>query len=147
MIKGAFVGRWSLGSLLTRILDPLSIQRSPFSLFSSRFLVQGCDTVYALPTAGMARSNRPPSTDIDEGIWAFDFGGSCFGIPIRVHYTLFLFAFIEVFAAGLSYKEEKFTLLIFILYGPVLTLTVLLVSDLRISGLSCFDMNPMAHHF
>ena len=77
----------------------------------------------------MAWSNsyRVPSTAINEGIWAFDIGACLFGIPIHLHYTLFLFLFIEVFAAGLSYAEKKFVLLLIVLLGPILIVTVLLV--------------------
>lgn len=82
-----------------------------------------------LPHLSMAWSNsyRVPSTAINEGIWAFDIGARLFGIPIRFHYTLFLLLFIEVFAAGLSYAEQKFVLLLFVLLGPILIVTVLLV--------------------
>ena len=74
----------------------------------------------------MARS-RVPNTEISTGIWAFDFGNTCFRIPVRLHYTLFLFVFIQVFAAGLAFNERNYTLLIFVLYGPILTISVFLV--------------------
>jgi hypothetical protein len=45
-----------------------------------------------------------------------------------VHYTFFLLLFIQVFAVTLTYQDRVFNALVFILYGPVLFLTLLIVS-------------------
>lgn len=51
-------------------------------------------------------------------------------IPIRLRYSCFLLVGVEVLAVVWQYNEPVFTLLMFILYGPVLLGTILIVSAL-----------------
>ena len=60
-------------------------------------------------------------------LWAFELC-AIGGVPMAAHYTLFLLLFIQVFAATLSYQDNTYNALMFLLYGPVLFLTVLIVS-------------------
>lgn len=51
--------------------------------------------------------------------------GSCIaGIPIRLHYTFFLLLAIELISS-LRYGEPLFILLLFLLYGPILLITII----------------------
>jgi hypothetical protein len=50
------------------------------------------------------------------------------GIPIQLQYSCFLLVCIEVLAVMWQYHEPVFTILMFVLYGPVLLGTILIVS-------------------
>mmetsp|Transcript_29247 Transcript_29247/g.41399 ORF Transcript_29247/g.41399 Transcript_29247/m.41399 type:complete len:283 (+) Transcript_29247:398-1246(+) len=47
-------------------------------------------------------------------------------IPVRVHYTFVLLLLIQVFEANLRFSEPRFTLLMYVVYGPVMFFTVLI---------------------
>ena len=51
-------------------------------------------------------------------------GSCCLGIPITLHYTFFLLLGLQVFNAIRQYDSFWYTLLIGILYGPVLLITI-----------------------
>lgn len=67
-------------------------------------------------------------------IWVFELC-PLGGVPISVHYTLVLLLFVQVFASALSYQDSTYNALMFFLYGPVLFITVFIVSA-RIPGLT-----------
>uniref|UniRef100_A0A7S1ZEE5 Peptidase M50 domain-containing protein n=1 Tax=Trieres chinensis TaxID=1514140 RepID=A0A7S1ZEE5_TRICV len=56
---------------------------------------------------------------------ALKLGSFCFGIPVTLHYTFFLLLLIELLAS-IRYMYPAFTLYIFLLYGPVLLVTILI---------------------
>jgi hypothetical protein len=70
---------------------------------------------------------RPPP---QQHLWVFELC-ALGGVPISVHYTLVLLVFIQVFAATLSYHFNLFNALMFLLYGPVMFITVFIVSDVH----------------
>lgn len=57
--------------------------------------------------------------------------GSIAGIPIQLQYSCFVLVGVEVLAVMWQYHEPIFTVLMFILYGPVLLGTILIVSLLE----------------
>lgn len=59
--------------------------------------------------------------------WAFSVW-PVFGVPVRVHYSYLILLQVEVFASFLVYVNFTFTLLIFLIYGPILFGTLVLVS-------------------
>mmetsp|Transcript_60620 Transcript_60620/g.179749 ORF Transcript_60620/g.179749 Transcript_60620/m.179749 type:complete len:305 (-) Transcript_60620:279-1193(-) len=52
-------------------------------------------------------------------------GSCCFGIPITLHYTFFLLLVIELLASS-RYLHAPFSFFMFMLYGPVLLLTIII---------------------
>lgn len=54
-------------------------------------------------------------------------GSCCCGIPIALHYSYFLLLLIVV-AASARYLDAAFSLFMLTLYGPVLLLTIVIVS-------------------
>jgi hypothetical protein len=54
-------------------------------------------------------------------------GSCCCGIPIALHYSYFLLLVI-VLAASARYRDAAFSLFMLTLYGPVLLLTIVIVS-------------------
>jgi hypothetical protein len=60
-------------------------------------------------------------------LWVFELG-TIGGVPFSIHYTFVLLLFLQVFAATLSYNDVTYNALMFVLYGPVLFCTVLIVS-------------------
>ena len=53
-------------------------------------------------------------------------GSCCMGIPITVHYTFFLLLAAQVFFAVTQYDSFWYTLLMAILYGPILLVTIII---------------------
>lgn len=58
--------------------------------------------------------------------------GCIAGIPIHLQFSCFILVGVEVLAVMWQYHEPLFTTLMFILYGPVLLGTILIVS--RVAG-------------
>lgn len=54
--------------------------------------------------------------------------GEIQGIPITLQHSCFILLAVEVFAVMWQYNEPVFTFLMFLLYGPVLLGTILIVS-------------------
>lgn len=52
-------------------------------------------------------------------------GSCCFGIPITLHYTFFLLLVIELLAS-IRYMHASFSFFMFMLYGPILLLTIVI---------------------
>ena len=64
---------------------------------------------------------------LSEDRTAVKLGSCCFGTPITLHFTFILLLAVEV-VASLRYMYPSFSLYIFLLYGPVLFLTIVIVS-------------------
>ena len=79
----------------------------------------------------MSPQSRNGEIEVDvstlDRLWTFDLL-SFRGIPIRVHFSYFLLLQLEAFAALFSFSNFKFTLFVFVLYGPVLFAILLMVS-------------------
>ena len=58
--------------------------------------------------------------------------GCIAGIPIHLQYSCFILVGVEVLAVMWQYHEPIFTTLMFILYGPVLLGTILIVSSVTV---------------
>jgi hypothetical protein len=57
--------------------------------------------------------------------------GSClWGIPVRIHYTYFILWVVEVIITAAHYHLIQYTMVVFLLYGPVLLVTILIVSGM-----------------
>jgi hypothetical protein len=59
--------------------------------------------------------------------------GHIANIPIKLQYSCFALVGVEVAAVMWQYNEPIFSLLMFILYGPVLMGTILIVSAMCLS--------------
>ena len=57
---------------------------------------------------------------------ALPLGSCCMGIPIRLHYTFLALLAVQVFFAYRQHDDFWYTLLMGILFGPVLLITVLI---------------------
>jgi hypothetical protein len=79
-------------------------------------------------TTSTMASERPPQHQ-QQQLWVFELC-ALGGVPISIHYTLVLLVFIQVFAATLSYHFNLYNALMFLLYGPVMFITVFIVSDI-----------------
>jgi hypothetical protein len=60
-------------------------------------------------------------------LWVFELC-SIGGVPFGIHYTMVLLLFIQLFATTLSFHNNAYNALVITLYGPVLFITVLIVS-------------------
>ncbi len=54
--------------------------------------------------------------------------GSWWGVDVKIHSTFFLLWILEVLGAQSRYHALSLTVLLFLLYGPILLMTVVLVS-------------------
>lgn len=78
----------------------------------------------------MACERPPQQQQQQQQLWVFELC-ALGGVPISVHYTLVLLVFIQVFAATLSYHFNLYNALMFLLYGPIMFITVFFVSDIN----------------
>lgn len=61
---------------------------------------------------------------VSDAACALPLGSCCCGVPITLHYTFFLLLGLQVLAAIRQYDSFWYTLLIAVIWGPILLITI-----------------------